>query len=252
MKLLIDIGNTRIKWALSNDGDLLAPRAVGWTEDGAAAIDTLALSLPDGLDGVVGASVGDPALVTALSSRLEADLGRKPRWLAVQREQLGVRCGYQDTERLGVDRWLAALAGYHRAPAAALIAQVGTAATIDGVTADGQHLGGMILPGLNLMADALFGNTARIRAPASALKDPTDRMEFFADDTDTAVQNGCLLAVTAAIESSLTAMEAAGHATTVYLAGGAAPGVAQQLHIDVEHVPSLVLEGIQRVAEAVD
>ncbi|MEO1035190.1 MAG: type III pantothenate kinase [Pseudomonadota bacterium] len=247
MTLLIDIGNSRIKWARAGNDRPRDIRAVAYRDETENAIATVANDVANDEAVAFGASVGSVDVRDGLSAAL-AERGVDVRWLAVMREALGVTCGYRDTERLGVDRWMASLAGFHRAPAAALIAQIGTAATIDAVTASGRHLGGMILPGLELMADALYGETARIRAGAEDLPDPNTRLEYFADDTDTAVQNGCLLAVTAAIEESYHALRDAGSDVTVFLAGGASAAIAQQLTIAHEHEPSLVLDGIRRVA----
>ena len=249
MMTLIDIGNSRIKWARSGEDGPIDVRAVAYRDDPADAVAALCDDLGAGAGTVIGASVGDVDVRDALTDSLSR-LGHTVRWLAVTRDALGVTCGYRNTERLGVDRWMASLAGFHRAPAAALVAQIGTAATIDAVAADGRHLGGMIFPGLTLMTEALYGQTARIRAGAEDLPDPTSRLEFFADDTDTAVQNGCLLAVAAAIDASYDALVLEGHDVTLFVAGGGAPALARHLAAPYRHEPALVLDGIRRIALA--
>ncbi|MEM8984331.1 MAG: type III pantothenate kinase [Pseudomonadota bacterium] len=246
MTLLIDIGNSRIKWARAHDNGPRDIRAVDYRDDVATALAGISDDIDASTTEAIGASVGPVDVRDAMTDIL-AKRGVETRWLAVTREALGVTCGYRDTERLGVDRWVATLAGFQRADGAALVAQVGTAATIDAVKANGQHLGGMILPGLGLMATALYGKTARIRAGADALVDPTNRLEFFGNDTDLAVQNGCLLAVTAAIEAAYEALVIKGETPRVFLAGGASAAVAQQLTIDFDHEPALVLDGIRRL-----
>ena len=159
MLLLIDAGNTRIKWAL------LAPDAPlgGWLASGAvthAELDTLAaqwapLSITDALL----SNVAGVAIALRLRSMLPLpvrDFVSLP-WLA------GVTNGYRNPAQLGCDRFAAAIGAHALAPGqAVIVANCGTATTIDAVTADGVFLGGMILPGLGLMASSLARNTAQL------------------------------------------------------------------------------------------
>ena len=239
MLLLIDAGNTRIKWAL------LAPDAPlgGWLASGAvthAELDTLAaqwapLSITDALL----SNVAGAAIALRLRSMLPLpvrDFVSLP-WLA------GVTNGYRNPAQLGCDRFAAAIGAHALAPGqAVIVANCGTATTIDAVTADGIFLGGMILPGLGLMASSLARNTAQLPQIASDAPLPAG----FADNTDDAILSGCLAAQTGAIERAVRMHGA----QACLLSGGAAPRIAPALALPFQLVDNIVMLGLQTAARA--
>src|SRR5204863_1090099 len=161
MHALVDIGNTRIKWALY-DGERLAQHGSA-VHRGAvdAALRAFAAALPRELARVVVANVAGDALERALRAAVGS---RAVDFVATSAERFGVRCAYAEPQRLGVDRWVAVLAAHSLAAGAACVIDAGTAVTFDAVAADGAHLGGLILPGARLLAAALDRNTNAIGA----------------------------------------------------------------------------------------
>jgi len=240
MLLLIDAGNTRVKWALAR-----ADAAPGdWIASGAA--------LHDGLDALAGewqAHRVTRAIVSnvagpALRERLAALLGPiGVDWFASSAERAGMVNGYREPARLGCDRFAAAIGARALAPGQALVvATCGTATTIDAVTPGGRFLGGMILPGLALMAGALARNTAQLPQAAPGSAPPP----LFADNTNDAIVSGCLSAQAGAIARAV-----AGHGGALcILSGGAAPYIAPALEVAHKLVDNIVLVGLHAVARA--
>lgn len=240
MLLLIDAGNTRIKWALAASG--AAPGA--WIASGAVTHAELN-HLPAAWSGrqveravvsnVAGAKLRDQLQLMLPTTRID--------WFESRPELAGLRNGYRRPSQLGCDRFAAALGAYTIEPGKALIvATCGTATTIDAISADGLFVGGMIAPGLGLMAASLARNTAQLPqiAPGRTLA------SIFADNTDDAILAGCLSAQAGAIERAC----AQHHAAICILSGGAAPFIAPQLAVAHRMVDNIVLIGLQRAATA--
>ena len=254
MMLLIDAGNTRIKWALA------APDAApgDWLDYGAvmhadaarlpaawqAAHAARAAQGRSPVASVLAANVAGAALSQQLEQMLAAALpGAGIEWFASVPERAGVRNGYRNPAQLGCDRFAAAIGAHALAPGKALIvANCGTATTIDAVSADGVFLGGMILPGLGLMATSLARNTAQLPQVAQGGKLPSG----FADNTDDAILSGLLAAQAGAIEHAC----ALHRADLCLVSGGAAGYIAPALPAGIPHrlVDNIVLIGLHAAA----
>jgi len=242
MQALVDIGNTRIKWALY-DGKRLGQHGNAVHRDVRdAALQTLGRTLPREVTRLVVANVaGD-----AMAEGLRAVIGSRAaiEFVATGVERFGVRCAYAEPQRLGVDRWLAVLAAYHRAAGAACVIDSGTAVTFDAVAGDGEHLGGLILPGARLLAAALDRNTSNIGATPAPTEAPKG-LALLGRDTATAVGHGAMLAISAALDRAVRAVAAAvGTVPRVYLTGGDAMQLRDWLETKVEPRADLVLEGL--------
>lgn len=254
MLLLVDAGNTSIKWA-TVELAATATRLGDWRQSGACAQPQVAQlgavwrALP--VTRVLLSNVAGAALGAALSAQLQAAFGPalRPAWFASQPARAGVRNAYRDPAQLGCDRFAAAIAARALFPAQALIiATCGTATTVDALSADGVFLGGMILPGLGLMARALASNTAQLPLSAEQVALPAQVLQRFADNTADAIASGCLAAQVGAIERALALQAAAGTPVRCLLAGGAAALIAPHLTVACERVDNLVLIGLQVVA----
>jgi type III pantothenate kinase len=243
--LVIDVGNSRMKWGLAG------PR--GWSVLGVtpnAEIGALALrewqNLPRPVR-VVGVNVaGEAARV-----RVESQLARwrvHPEWLLAAATGGGVTNSYAVPAQLAADRWAALVAVRRRLLAAglfpppAVVVNAGTAVTIDALDSDGVFRGGVILPGLRLMLQALAENT-------SALKQPPGRYEDFPVATPDALYSGAMHAVCGAIELMRGRIRREDVAVRCFVAGGAAHEIAPHLTGPVEVVDNLVLEGVLALAE---
>ena len=240
MRLLIDAGNTRVKWALAHPD----AHAGAWSASGAALHEGLAALGAGWQDAGVTRAVVSNVAGPELRTRLAALLGPiEVDWFASSAERAGLVNGYREPQRLGCDRFAAAIGARALAPGQALVvATCGTATTVDAVTADGRFAGGMILPGLALMAGALARNTAQLPQATPGAAPPP----LFADNTNDAIVSGCLSAQAGAIERAV-----AGHAgAACILSGGAAPYIAPALKVAHRLVDNIVLVGLHAVALA--
>ena len=239
MKLLLDLGNTRLKWALqSQPGAWLAQGAVDWHADVASVLDLAWARLPRPVMVAAGSVVDDrrEAQVTASVARL---FDRVPDWLRTPASACGVRNAYAEPERLGVDRFLAMVAAHANGCSPCVLASVGTALTLDALAADGQHLGGLIAPGPQLMQQSLLDATARVRPER-----PGEILEL-ADNTADAVASGCWQAAAALIERFATRMtRRLGGAPTLVLGGGDGAALLPLLSMPVQLNHDAVLRGL--------
>lgn len=243
MILVLDCGNSRLKWGLAGPH--------GWVSQGNIPnqeIGTLALrdwqNLPRPRR-VVGVNVaGEAARV-----RVEAQLVRwrtPPQWLIAQEEAGGVYNRYALPSQLGADRWASLVAARQRVanelfPSSCVVVNAGTAVTVDALDEAGVFRGGIVLPGLHMMLQALAANTA-------ALKVPPGHFHDFPINTADALASGAMQAVCGAIEQMRRRLADDGPVPRAYLAGGAAADVAPHLTAPVEVVDNLVLEGVLALA----
>jgi type III pantothenate kinase len=240
--LLIDIGNTRVKWAsLHNDvvGEQHAMTHANWSaQDVHDRIIATSLRPSD----VLISNVGGARIGQLLTDAIKTAWNIAPRFVRASATAAGVRCGYSQPEKLGVDRWLAAIAGFHLTRTDVCIVSVGTAMTVDGVLRDGQHLGGVITPGPDMMIGSLMQNTSDIAAHAL---NGQQRATLFADNTLAAVQQGAVHALAALAERAVNDMHKQfGRTPVLLLTGGASDKVAREVRIPFQVVPDLVLRGL--------
>jgi type III pantothenate kinase len=238
--LLVDAGNTRIKWALADvsasPGQWLAQGTVLHADVATLADTWRRLDAGSALvSNVAGAGLG--AQLALLLAPLPV------QWFASTAALAGVTNGYREPARLGCDRFASAIGAHALHPGRALvIATCGTATTIDAVTADGAFIGGMILPGLALMAGSLAKNTAQLPQvqPGAALP------ATFADNTQDAIVSGCINAQAGAIERAVAAHGGA----HCIVSGGAAGYIVPALGVPHTVLENLVLAGLHAAAGA--
>lgn len=250
MLLLIDAGNTRVKWAMAH-ADTDTPGR--WLAGGGVAhadLGTLAAAWRDAggpVSRAVLSNVAGAATEAALADAIAAAFGEAPvleRFASVP-ELAGVRNGYRDPHRLGCDRFASLIGARALFPDRPLVvATCGTATTVDALDADGFFPGGMILPGLGTMAQSLAGRTAQLpRIADTALAGGPPGC--IADHTEAAIAAGCVAAQAGAIERAVAAHAARSGATPLcILSGGAAAYVAPSLRIGHQSIPQLVLAGL--------
>lgn len=242
MILELDCGNSFIKWRVLNTA------AGGLFAEGVVDSDQ---SLVDSLLAFDGLSLRNCRLVSvrtgeeteALTQILEQTFGVSVVCAKPASEMSGVRNGYDDYERLGLDRWLAMLGGFHLAAGACLILDFGTAVTADFIDANGEHLGGFICPGLPLMRNQLRTHTRNIRYGDLAAE---RALTSYAPGRSTAeaVERGCSLMLRGFV---LTQMELArsywAEGFTVFITGGDS-GLVADVVPGARIVPDLVFVGL--------
>ena len=253
MILLLDVGNTRIKWAQLLDTSLTPQQAL--VHKGVHADEWLDKLFRERFrpSRVVVGNVAGPEIAAMIRSQAEAKWQVTPEFAASTSIAGGVTNAYPDPSALGVDRWLAVLAAHELAGAACVI-DAGTAVTVDVVTAKGLHLGGLIIPGIDLMMGSLLDKTSDIaqkarRRPSSAATDAAASVQIFANNTGAAVANGALVAIAAAADrAAAEGTKQCGEGMRVLLTGGDASRLARAMQSKTEIVPELVLRGLAVVA----
>lgn len=240
MILLLDAGNTRIKWGMHAHGAWLAQGALAHEE--IHDLTRIVGAHPE-LRQVFGANVAGASIAEAIAKALPAHIAA-PVWLQSSELCCGVRNLYQHPEQLGADRWAALIGARALRPAAAtLVVTAGTATTVDLLDASGAFQGGLILPGEALMLRSLAGNTAQL---------PFAQGHYRAAPrtTDDAIVSGCLNAQAGAIERMFRNLPPTPDPLCL-LNGGAAHRIVPLLTIPVSHVDNLVLEGLAVIANDV-
>ncbi len=248
-QLLIDAGNTRLKWATLQGGRLGRSRALEWNARGVAAIARTVMRTSG--ERVLVCSVAGAALERALRQAARAAGKGPPQFVRSTRHAAGVRNGYVQTWRLGADRWVAMLGARALYPGRALcVVDVGTALTLDLLDAHGRHRGGLLVPGPALMVDSLLNYTAGIRARAGPRAGAGRRGAVrFGRSTRAGLLSGSAMACAALIERALreARSELRGR-PRLLLAGGGAAQVAPLLSVAHVRADDLVLRGLALLA----
>jgi type III pantothenate kinase len=193
MHLLIDVGNTRIKWQLiTEEYDPEKKSDYGSLQDLSAFIKTLNTFKIDTLVAAVNQTA-------ELKNLLEQSRFRSIAIASSQSSQVGVYNSYVHPERMGVDRWLAMIAAFTAAKARDLdkgiiVVDAGSALTIDVVSVNGKHQGGYIVPGLLMAQQALFANTERVIQydEVSVNKSGSDNYKKLGNNTIQCVEYGVI------------------------------------------------------------
>jgi len=236
--LAIDVGNSRIKWGLHDSSRWIEQGAV----EHARAQDLEAAWLHLGAAWhAIGSNVSTPSLALNIETMLRLR-GVPIRWIESRRDQCGVHNLYRDVRQLGTDRWAALIAARALHSGACLVISAGTAVTVDALTARGYFLGGLILPGLQLMRDALVRDTARLASDAGTYAD-------FPRTTADAIASGAINAVAGAVEHYRTRLRGeVGGSVGVLATGGAIGTLGPHLGADTRFIENLVLEGLLIIA----
>lgn len=249
--LAIDIGNTRLKWALfahAQPGTPPLAQGAVFLEhiDGLAEGDWALLDRFPPPQALIGSNVAGDAVRRRVEEQLELwDL--PPRWVVPSSEAGGVSNGYDHPTRLGADRWVAvigarALVRQRGWQGPVLVVMVGTAVTVDALDAQDHFLGGLILPGHGIMLRALESGTAGLRVPTGEVRD-------FPTNTSDALTSGGTFAIVGAIERMHRQLaERCGQPPLLLMTGGAGWKVAPALSLPHELHDGLIFDGLLALA----
>lgn len=250
MFLAIDVGNTRLKWALyekAQPGTQPVASGAEFLEN----IDKLSdgawkdLPVPTRM---LGCTVAADALKLRVQEQMEELWDVAPQWVHASAAEAGLVNGYDHPTRLGADRWVAMIGAWHRmlalGPARPLIVvMVGTAVTVEAINAEGRFLGGFILPGHGIMLRALESGTAGLHVPTG------DVCEFPTNTSD-ALTSGGTYAIAGAVERMVQHLrQRCGAEPTCYMTGGAGWKMAPFMSVPVELVDSLIFDGLLEIAQ---
>ena len=244
--LLMDVGNTRLKWGVLDDDRIRKTGHIAMRKVRDEGLGVLTARLPRAVDAVHVSNVAGTTFGTRLSGVVGMHCGCDVHFAKPGREACGVRCGYRHPRRLGVDRWVAMIGAWAEIESACVVVDAGTAVTIDAIDDDGQHLGGQIFPGVRLMFEALAASTSDIPAVGRQLSAATG-LDMFGDSTSKAVQNGAWNAVAGAVDRAITTLRSNAYDPAVVLTGGDASRMLTALGTEPLHRPHLVLQGLARM-----
>jgi type III pantothenate kinase len=264
--LLVDIGNTRVKWTTlvrgrvgrmkaaahrGWDGERIARHVVGAGSRGITKRSTGASparrSGPKQIERIVVVSVAGARVDRAFAAEARRRLGIVPEFFRSERSAGGVTTLYAEPWRLGADRMVSAIGAFHLSKHRPVcVVSVGTTMTLDFVDADGRHRGGAIAPAPDLMVDSLLWGTHGIRRRARGGRGSRG---LFARSTRSAIAEGARYAVAAIADRAvLEARALAGRTPVLLLTGGAAPDIARLIRTPHRYVPDLVLQGLAVIA----
>ena len=248
--LAIDIGNTRLKWALyaqPQPGAALLAQGAEFLEN----IDRLADDSWAGLPApaaMLGCAVAGDAIKRRVEEQMELwDVSAQ--WVVPSEAEAGVHNGYDYPSRLGADRWVAMIGAWHRLLARGpahpmVVVMVGTAVTVEAVDRRGNFLGGLILPGHGIMLRALESGTAGLHVP-------TGEVRPFPTNTSDALTSGGTYAIAGAVERMVQHVRAhCGADPLCFMTGGAGWKMAPSMSVQFELVDNLIFDGLLEIAAA--
>jgi type III pantothenate kinase len=240
MKLLLDVGNTAVKWATAESGTLTAHGDFVHRD---ADFGRLANQAWSGLEtpaAVVAVNVAGEGMAAAIADYVRQTWQCPVEFIKTAHAACGVTNAYRAPGDLGADRWVAMIAAHHRIDGAVCIIDCGTAITVDLLAASGEHRGGLILPGVRLLGETLAVNTAGIR-----LQDDATASGLLGRTTRDGVIGGAQYLAAAAIDRiAADVIEHAGETVNVIVTGGDAERLLPLLATPLQYQPQLVLQGL--------
>jgi type III pantothenate kinase len=247
--LALDIGNTRLKWALyesARPGALLLAQGAEFLEN----IDKLADGAWAGLvvpQRMLGCTVAADAVKRRVEAQMEELWDVPAQWVYASAGEAGLTNGYDHPTRLGADRWVAMVGAWQRVrsqgtPRPMVVVMVGTAVTVEAVDATGRFLGGFILPGHGIMLRALESGTAGLHVP-------TGEVRQFPTNTSDALTSGGTYAIAGAVERMVQHVrQHCGAEPACFMTGGAGWKMAPHMSVPFELVDSLIFDGLLEIA----
>ena len=246
--LAIDVGNTRLKWALYEAPHPQASVLASGAEfleniDRLAETSWVELAAPSRMLGCI---VAGEAVRRRVQEQMDLwDIA--PQWVVPSLQEAGLRNGYDHPSRLGADRWVAMIGAWQRLlrsgpPRPVVVVMVGTAVTVEAIDAQGQFLGGLILPGHGIMLRALESGTAGLHVP-------TGEVRPFPTNTSDALTSGGTYAIAGAVERMVQHVrQHCQQEPACYMTGGAGWKMAPSMSLSFELVDNLIFDGLLEIA----
>ncbi|GAB4512738.1 MAG: hypothetical protein Tsb0026_16870 [Sulfuricaulis sp.] len=245
MNLLIDLGNSRLKWAQHAAGLWHTDAALLDSEKNIGSLFDKAWGKIAKPQRVIVCSVSSPERLNALEQWTRTRWSITVHIVRPQVEQLGVKNLYRRPEQLGADRWVALIGARGLTDSAACVVDAGTAVTVEALSARGEFLGGAIFPGLHLLRDSLAHGTEAIGSAEGNAAD------CLARSTADGVAAGTLFGLAGAVERLIDEhRRSLGEPMEIFITGGDAPALAAHLRVKMTPVPDLVLKGLARIADS--
>jgi type III pantothenate kinase len=247
--LLLDVGNSRLKWGVLDDGDIRRTGHISQQDIRQQGLAVLTTKLPRRVDVVYASNVAGTSFATRLSGVIGMHCNLDIRFARSEKRGWGVTNSYRQSRRLGVDRWVAMIGAWVEVQSACLVVDAGTAVTIDAIDDEGVHLGGQIIPGIETMLGSLSTATSDIPLVRTSGKNTPGQLRMFGRNTSAAVREGADNAITGAIERAYRTLRAGAIDPTIILTGGGAARILGSLEPPAIHRPHLVLHGLAHMLE---
>lgn len=242
MNIVLDVGNSRIKWRRGEGLDSHVTTSV-------QALSKQWQDLPTkGMASLYGCNVRGPEVAEEINLIARRVFTSEICWLSSQAQAAGVRNAYAVPAQLGVDRWAAIVAANARNPGqACIVIDAGTAVTVDAIDERGQHRGGVIMPGLNMLFEGL-GRTAQLKNLAAERREHLEQeSQALACSTEAAIVSGVIFSmrggVRRVIEQQCRQINAKIHAIPIFVTGGDAHMLIFE-SLQTQWLPDLVLDGV--------
>lgn len=261
--LAIDVGNTRLKWAIysqAQPGAMLLASGAEFLENIETLTEGVWAQLPTASvpTKMIGCVVAGDAVRQRVQEQILESWDLHSQWVLSSQQEAGLINGYDHPLRLGADRWVAMIGAWHRmmashakAPKPIVVVMVGTAVTVEAIGVQaidlnqetGKFLGGFILPGHGIMLKALESGTAGLHVP-------TGDVTEFPTNTSDALTSGGTYAIAGAVRRMRHHVQnRCGQDPVLYMTGGAGWKMHPWLGLDdVELVENLVFDGLLEVA----
>jgi len=249
MLLLIDAGNSYLKWNIASETrkQLEATTIrVDWASNDLIKQAVSTWQKRGDISRVIVSSVVDSDKNSIIYQWVSSDDSIELVLVRSQHTALGVTTTYQHPAHLGVDRWVALIACADLYPKEnCIVVDCGTAITVDTLCANGNHKGGIIFPGMQLMKNSLLRNTDIISTGISNGLEMDKEITIFNQTTETAIENGVLNSVIASITSSVSQIaKTFNQSVRIIVTGGGAPFVLPHLSTHYQHEPDLIMKGL--------
>tara|TARA_R110002096_G_scaffold128768_1_gene277085 strand:- start:5185 stop:5946 length:762 start_codon:yes stop_codon:yes gene_type:complete len=247
--LLLDVGNSRLKWGVLDDGDIRRTGHIAMPKIRDKGLAVLTTKLPRRVDAVYASNVAGNSFATRLSGVVGMHCNADVHFARSERRGWGITNSYRQPRMLGVDRFVAMVGARAEVTSACLVVDVGTAVTIDALDKDGVHLGGQIIPGVDTMLSSLSTATSDIPAVKAAATPSSGDLKMFGRNTAAAVRAGAYNALAGAVDRAFQSLKSHSRGPVIILTGGGASRILGALAKEPLHRPHLVLTGLAHMLE---
>jgi type III pantothenate kinase len=240
MKLLLDIGNSSVNWASEKKSQFFSQGSFIYNKNNFENSLEKNISLTKNVSKILVSNVAGLEISNSLGSWVKKHSSLELWQSCVEKKFKGLKTSYSETQQMGIDRWLSMVAGWEKHQSSLCVVSCGTALTIDSVDSKGNHLGGYIIPGIDLMQKILIANTEKININIG-----NNPSIDYASDTKTAVNNGAFFASVSIIDRVVNKLlTELGSMPKCIISGGNASLVKPLLEHRFEYEPNLVLRGL--------
>ena len=246
MELLLDIGNSSVNWAIQEQDNFNVTGAFAYSKDSFEKDIEENLSSIEKPVAVLVSNVAGNQVFMLLNNWVKEQWQQECWQPDVSAEYKALKNSYADTTQMGLDRWLSMIASWEMNQSAVCLVSCGTALTIDSIDNEGKHLGGYIIPGIELMQKALITNTVQINTEIRK-----EASIEYAKDTQTAINNGAFLTTVLMIDGVIDRFNAQSNSKAkCIISGGMANLIKPLLKHSFELEPNLVLMGLSILNKA--